>query len=113
MAINRLVYHNVSTKETAMTAKTPTTNRTFRVKYDNWPVRDTNVVTSALDKLDDDGVARKVMGTAFEQHLKGEWPNAKGRVIVLVKAGDGLWEGTRTRGDGRVQEWYIMETTAN
>lgn len=85
--------------------------RTFRVKYDKWPVRDASISAATLNDLNEEAVARKAMGVAFEQHLKGEWTDAPGRKIVLTKAMEGMWEGTRTREDGRVDEWYIMETT--
>lgn len=100
----------MATKEEAKAApKGPV--RTFRVKYNNWPIRDAIISEASLGSLNDEAIARKAMGVAFEQHLKGEWTDEPGRKIVLTKAMEGMWEGTRTRADGRVEDWYIMETT--
>ena len=95
-------------------------NRTFRVKYGDWPTRDAKVPTGVLEGLNGDGLVRVVMIEAFKEHkdrFKAEtWTDdvALDRKVVLVKATDGLYEGKREhpKSDKTPQEWYIMETTA-
>lgn len=97
-------------------------DRTFRVKYNNWPVRDVAVNEKVLNGLDDERVARRVMFDAFKDKMKQqfpdkqEWPDHDDCKVVLVKADGGMWEGSRERPKskpGQPEDWYIMETTAH
>lgn len=86
--------------------------RTFIARYANWNPITVKIDSKKLQHENGEGIVRHVIGTAFQEHLKGYWADAPNRKVVIDKDNPGVWSGRRIKDqekDKKDEPFYVME----